>query len=132
MLAYQQTYDEFFADTVRAKRILEDVSGKPVAAYRIPGFSLTKENQWVFEALINAGFEYDCSVFAAARAHGGIRSLRMSSPAKIAIPDGRIIREFPLNTTQILDSSWCSRVGGIFGSLQVHFLVGCSAMTTIT
>lgn len=113
-LAYELTYDEFFSDTCRAKSILEDVSGKPVVAYRIPGFSLKDENQWVFEALIDAGFEYDCSVFSAARAHGGISSLQMSSPGTIVIPDGRTIREFPLNTMNFFGRRLVFSGGGYF------------------
>ena len=113
-LAYELTYDEFFADTCRAKSILEDVSGKRVVAYRIPGFSLTDENQWVFKALIDAGFEYDCSVFSAARAHGGISSLQMSTPGTIVIPDGRTIREFPLNTLNIFGVPMVFSGGGYF------------------
>jgi len=113
-LAYELTYEEFFEDTCRAKTILEEVSGKRVVAYRIPGFSLKDENQWVFEALINAGFEYDCSVFSAARSHGGISSLKMSSPGMIALPDGRTIREFPLNTVSIFGVPMVFSGGGYF------------------
>ena len=113
-LAYELTYDEFFTDTFRAKAILEDVSESPVVAYRIPGFSLKDENQWVFEALIDAGFEYDCSVFSAARAHGGISSVQMSTPGKIVIPDGRTIREFPLNTINIFGRQMVFSGGGYF------------------
>ena len=113
-LAYELSYDEFFEDTRRAKAILEDVSGQPVRAYRIPGFSLKDENQWVFEVLIDAGFEYDCSVFSAARAHGGINSLQMSCPGTIEIPDGRTIREFPLNTMNIFGVQLVFSGGGYF------------------
>lgn len=113
-LAYELTYDEFFIDTCRAKSILEDVSGKQVVAYRIPGFSLKDENQWVFKALIDAGFKYDCSVFSAARAHGGISALQMTSPGTVIIPDGRTIREFPLNTMSIFGMSIVFSGGGYF------------------
>lgn len=126
-LAYQQNYEEFLEDTLAAKRLLEDVSGQSISAYRIPGFSLRDDNKWVFSALIDAGFRYDCSVFSAPRAHGGVRSLEMASPGIIRIPDGRTIREFPLNTQNALGRRLVFSGGGYFRltpSFLLKFLFG--------
>src|SRR5579864_6820075 len=72
-LVYQQTRDEFHEDVRRARLLLEDVAGVPVNGYRAPGFSTTTETPWFFEALAEAGYQYDSSVFPAPRGHGGIR-----------------------------------------------------------
>lgn len=134
-LAYLQTYEEFLADTLAAKRMLENVTGQAVDAYRVPGFSLIDSNQWVFSALIDAGFKYDCSVFNAPRAHGGMRSLEMVSPGIIRIPDGRTIRELPLNTAEIMGRRLVFSGGGYFRlapELLLHHLFGDSEKYVMT
>jgi polysaccharide deacetylase family protein (PEP-CTERM system associated) len=73
-LAYEMTREEFLADALRARKILEDVAGQAVLGYRSPGFSVTKNNQWFFEAIVEAGYQYDSSVFPAAHGHGGLHN----------------------------------------------------------
>src|ERR1039458_7951470 len=46
-----------------AKHSLEDVSGKAVYGFRAPDFSIVSRNRWVFDALREAGYVYDSSVY---------------------------------------------------------------------
>ena len=71
-LVYEQSRDEFLEDVRRARLLLEDVAGTAVVGYRAPGFSTTTETPWFFDALAEAGYEYDSSIFPAPRGHGGI------------------------------------------------------------
>jgi peptidoglycan-N-acetylglucosamine deacetylase len=50
----------FVAD---AKHSLEDVSGQAVYGFRAPDFSIVSRNRWVFDALREAGYIYDSSVY---------------------------------------------------------------------
>ncbi len=50
-------------DIRKAKAILEDQSGQEVLGYRAPSYSITRQTDWAFEELIEAGFRYDSSIF---------------------------------------------------------------------
>lgn len=53
----------FREDIRKTKRILEDLSGKPVWGYRAPSFSITKDSLWALSILVEEGYRYDSSVF---------------------------------------------------------------------
>ena len=57
------TPEEFRADLLHSKRVLEALSQKPVVGYRAPSFSITPRNLWALDVLKETGFEYDSSVF---------------------------------------------------------------------
>jgi polysaccharide deacetylase family protein (PEP-CTERM system associated) len=106
-LVYRMTCAEFQADAQRSKKILEDISGAPVAGYRSAGFSVTEKTAWFFEALTAAGYQYDSSVFPAARSHGGMPTARREPHH---IKAGLI--EFPMTVTDLLGQPLCFFGGG--------------------
>jgi polysaccharide deacetylase family protein (PEP-CTERM system associated) len=57
-----QTPDEFRADVRDARRLLEDLTGRPVTAYRAPSFSITPACRWAFEVLVEEGYQVDSSI----------------------------------------------------------------------
>ena len=71
-LVYEQTPDEVRAETRRARRLLQEVSGQPVSCYRAPGFSMKRECFWALPILAEEGFTTDISIVPAARDHGGV------------------------------------------------------------
>ncbi|MDB4401247.1 polysaccharide deacetylase family protein [Akkermansiaceae bacterium] len=112
-LAYEQTPTEFRVDLDTSIKSLEDASGQKVRAYRAPGFSVKEENSWVFEELISAGIEVDCSIFPAKRSHGGFRRFGSDTPSLVKTEAG-VIREFPINTKKILGGNIIFSGGGYF------------------
>ena len=92
-LVYQQSRNDFHDDVRHARLLLEDIAGVPVTGYRAPGFSTTNETPWFFDALAEAGYQYDSSVFPAARGHGGMRNGRRE-PHRVG--DGEGILEVPI------------------------------------
>lgn len=115
------TRKEFYNDTLKAKTLLEDVSGQKVVAYRAPAFSFTKNNKWAFEVLAELGFEYDCSIFPANRSFGGFSSFPANEPVVIDIK-GRKIKEFPINIDTFLGLSIPYSGGGYFRLLPYNFI----------
>lgn len=113
-LAYNQTKAEFHEDLRRAKKTIEDKTGERINAYRIPGFSLTQNNLWVFDVLQEEGITVDCSVFPASRAHGGLRNFKTDKPCLIELNNGSLIKEFPLNTFKMLGARLVFSGGGYF------------------
>ena len=61
----QQTRENFRAETVDGKHLLEDLTGKAVVGFRAPVFSLTPDVQWALDVLQEAGFTYSSSVLPA-------------------------------------------------------------------
>ena len=62
-LIYDQTPDAFREDVRRAKQLLEDARGRPVAGYRAPSYSITPQSLWALDVLLEEGYEYDSSIF---------------------------------------------------------------------
>ena len=112
-LAYKQSKDEFSEDLKKSINFLEDITGKKIKIYRAPGFSVKKQNLWVFGELIKNGIEIDCSIFPAKRAHGGFSNYGYAKPSIINF-EGNTIKEFPINTFNFLGKQIIFSGGGYF------------------
>lgn len=120
-LVYNQTRGEFYQDVDRSVKILEDISGDKVKMFRAPGFSITETNKWAFEVLVELGIEIDSSVFPAGRAHGGMRAYKSSKPSILQY-NGVKLKEFPINTQQLLSKTLIFSGGGYFRLLPYIFI----------
>jgi len=112
-LVYEQNPTQFRDDLVRSISKLEDISGKKVKYFRAPGFSITENTKWAFEILVQHGIEIDCSVFPAARAHGGFPSYTAPKPSIIQY-NGIQIKELPINFFTLLGKPVIFSGGGYF------------------
>ncbi|BDI61264.1 XrtA system polysaccharide deacetylase [Qipengyuania nanhaisediminis] len=67
------TFDRttFAADIKLAREILEDCSGKKVAGYRAPSFSIDQRTPWAFLELAEQGYDYSSSVAPVTHDHYG-------------------------------------------------------------
>lgn len=112
-LAYEQSKDEFKTDLENSIKSIEDIIGKKVSIYRAPGFSIKEENKWVFEELVKHGIEIDCSIFPAARSHGGFASFGHAQPSILEIGDISL-KEFPINLFEFGNKNLIFSGGGYF------------------
>ncbi len=62
-LIYEMNRSDFQEEVRRGKKLLEDVTGKKVEAFRAPSFSVTKKSLWALDVLAEEGFRYDSSIF---------------------------------------------------------------------
>jgi polysaccharide deacetylase family protein (PEP-CTERM system associated) len=108
-LVYEQGRANFYEDVRRARLLLQDVSGVEVAGYRAPGFSTTHDTPWFFDALTEAGYQYDSSVFPAERGHGGMPRGRRE-PHRIGDNGGLL--EVPITVADLLGRPMCFFGGG--------------------
>ncbi len=120
-LAYDQDPAEFRSDLRTSINSLSDATGVQVRAYRAPGFSLRKENTWVFDILVEEGIEIDCSIFPARRAHGGFSGFDSVRPCVVNCPAGQI-HEFPINTIGIFGRPFVFSGGGYFRLLPYQLV----------
>jgi polysaccharide deacetylase family protein (PEP-CTERM system associated) len=78
-----------------AKKTVEDASGVHVTAFRAPDFSIVKSNLWALEALAEAGFEVDSSLFPARSARYGLPGWELG-PHRLILPSGNELLEVPV------------------------------------
>lgn len=112
-LAYEQNKKTFFNDVEKSIKTLEDFCGQKVTSFRAPGFSITEKNKWAFEILFELGITKDSSVFPAGRAHGGLPKYKIAVPSIISY-NGVILKEFPINTHNVLGRPVIFSGGGYF------------------
>lgn len=112
-LSFRFTPEEFRSDTEKAKKLIEDVIGKEINAFRAPGFSITKNNLWALDILIQLGFTYDCSLFPADHDYGGYPDYGVVGPATLQLPSGTL-KEFPISFHQVMGKNLVFSGGGFF------------------
>lgn len=95
-LIYKLTPTEFAEDTRRAKDAIEQAAGERVLGYRAPSYSVTRTSLWALEALVEAGFSYDSSIFPIRHDVYGIPDAPRG-PFRIRTPAGDLT-EFPITT----------------------------------
>ena len=60
---HRLTPGQFRNDLRESKNMLEDQTGQPVIGYRAPTFSLVDQTAWAIDVLVEAGIQYDASIF---------------------------------------------------------------------
>ena len=112
-LVWQQTPEEFRNDVESSVKLLQDITGQPIECFRAPGFSIRESEPWAFDILADLGIKYDCSIFPAHHAHGGMPSYGASVPALIKHGDVTM-KEFPVSTKDIMGKKIIFSGGGYF------------------
>jgi polysaccharide deacetylase family protein (PEP-CTERM system associated) len=112
-LIYQQAREEFREETVRAKRLLEDLIGETVLGYRAASFSVTRDSLWALDTLIDAGFLYDSSIFPIRHDRYGLPGAA-PEPNRLSAPSGRTLVEFPMSAARFLGVQVPVSGGGYF------------------
>jgi polysaccharide deacetylase family protein (PEP-CTERM system associated) len=107
------TRQEFERDVTRAKRALEDATGRAVLGYRAPTFSIMRETLWSLDVLSETGFRYDSSIFPVVHDRYGIPDAPRF-PHRLKAPNGCEITEFPMSTVEVLGRRLPVAGGGYF------------------
>lgn len=107
--ATDQTQDEFLADIVRAKKILESVAGVPVVGYRAPSFSIGHANPWAFDSIAEAGYHYSSSVYPVQHDHYG-----MPDAPRFPYHSRNGLVEIPITTVRAFGRNLPAGGGGYF------------------
>lgn len=112
-LVYEQSPEEFHEETLRAKNLLEDITGSAIAGYRAASYSIVRESLWALDILVELGFVYDSSIFPVRHDRYGIPNAERA-PHRMSTPAGRSIVEWPLSTAKILGFRLPVAGGGYF------------------
>ena len=112
-----QTRDEFLADVVKTKALLEDIAGVPVNGYRAAGFSITPATPWAYDALAQAGHVYSSSSHPIAHDHYGDARGARDAHRPIA---GSPFTEAPVATLELFGRRISCAGGGWFRAMPVR------------
>lgn len=97
---FKMNREEAFRELDRAKKLIEDISGKAVYGHRAPAFSITPETKWGLDVIAEAGFEYDSSIMP-------ISGIRYGWPGfsenicNIKTPAGHDLTEVPMSVVKL-------------------------------
>lgn len=112
-LIYKQSPEDFKAETVKSKNLLEDIIGKQVNGYRAASYSITRKSLWALDTLIEAGFTYDSSIFPVRHDNYGIPG-SPTVPHVLETPTGNCLVEYPLTTFKVFGQALPVAGGGYF------------------
>lgn len=112
-LIYNQTPDVFREETIRSKKLLEDISGVAVNGYRAASYSITKKSLWALDTIAEAGFTYDSSIFPVKHDRYGIPDA-VEVPHTLTTPAGHKITEFPITALKLAGYKLPIAGGGYF------------------
>jgi len=112
-LVYEQSPGEFYEETLRSKKLLEDITGTGIAGYRAASYSVVRESLWALDILVELGFIYDSSIFPVHHDRYGIPDAERA-PHRLSTPKGKSIVEWPLATASIFGLRLPVAGGGYF------------------
>ena len=107
--ATEQSRSEFKADIIKAKKILEDLSGTEIKGYRAPSYSINKSNLWVHDELKETGHQYSSSVYPVKHDLYGI-----PDAPRFAYQCENGLLEIPITTAPIGGKNFPAGGGGFF------------------
>lgn len=112
-LIYNQSPEVFHAETDKAKKLLEDVTGEPVLGYRAASYSVTRSSLWALDTIAELGFQYDSSIFPIRHDRYGLIGGPVA-PHVLDLPSGRDLVEFPISTARFGNTTLPLTGGGYF------------------
>jgi len=100
-------------EVMRAKQLLEEITGNEVIGHRAPCFSVTESTAWALDVLLEAGFHYDSSIMPCSGIGYGWpgQSLEIG---RINTPQGRSIIEVPLTVAKMFGRKFPALGGSYF------------------
>jgi polysaccharide deacetylase family protein (PEP-CTERM system associated) len=99
-LVYEQGEARFRTAIADARARLQDASGQEVAGFRAPSWSVTRRSLWALDAVAEAGFRYDASLFPFENYMYGLREAP-PAPGWIRTPGGRRLFEIPASAFRL-------------------------------
>lgn len=107
----EQTPEQFRADIIQSKRLLEEISGVAVYGYRAASYSINASNLWALDILEEEGFLYSSSIYPVKHDLYGMPD----APRFSFRPTQKgILIEVPVSTTQIMNKNLPCGGGGFF------------------
>lgn len=108
---FRQSPSQFRQSIERAKKLVEDVAGRPADAHRAVAFSIIESTLWALDVLVDLGFKYDSSIYPFQGRRYGIPAVSRAL-YQYRAPDGRTMWELPMSTITWMGRRWPVCGGG--------------------
>lgn len=108
---FKMTPEKALYDIMRAKELIEDVSGNKVYGFRAPAFSVSENTKWIFDILAELGFKYDSSVMPVYAGRYGWPEMGVDIKC-VQLKNGNSIIEVPMSTANIFGKKMPACGGG--------------------
>jgi polysaccharide deacetylase family protein (PEP-CTERM system associated) len=112
------TPEQFAADLLRSRKLIEDAAGVAVTGYRAPSFSIDQRTPWAHEILAEQGYTYSSSVAPVKHDHYGWAEAPRFAFRPVA---GSNFLEIPVTTAQLGPKRLAAGGGGFFRLLPYAF-----------
>lgn len=120
---YELTPEQFAEDLRDSCDVLAQITSQPVTSYRAPSFSVTNDSLWALEILMEAGIEFDSSIFPIYHDRYGIPGAE-PFPYCIKRESGRLW-EFPPSIYRTFGYNLPIAGGGYFRLYPAAFSISC-------
>ena len=107
----EQTPEQFRADVIKSKTILEDIGGTAVIGYRAASYSINTSNLWALDILQQLDFAYSSSIYPVQHDLYGIPDAPRFMYQPIA---GQDFKEIPISTLRLGNKNRPCGGGGFF------------------
>lgn len=97
---FQLERDAYRSSLERAKKLLEDISGKVVRGYRAVAMSITRKTWWAYDVVAELGFSYSSSIYPFRGLRYGVPSAPVG-PHYVTTAVGASVLEIPLSVITI-------------------------------
>jgi len=115
------TPDEFRRELQDSRKLLEDLSGRPVRGYRAPTFSITHRTAWALDVLAEAGYVYDSPIFPVRHDRYGVPEAPTTTH-RAQGPGGGSVLEIPPTTMRLLGQNLPVGGGGYLRLVPIRIL----------
>jgi polysaccharide deacetylase family protein (PEP-CTERM system associated) len=113
---YNLTPVQFRQEVATTKKLIEDITGQKLTAYRAPYFSITSQSLWALNILAEEGYKIDCSISPVKTWRYGIASC----PPEIFRIEELGLIEYPVSTFTLLTKKWA--IGGAYFRILPYWL----------
>lgn len=96
---FRLTPEKLENQLIRAKSLMEDITGKQVYGFRAPAFSLNHDTAWALPVIAKTGFTYDSSIFPSRSLRYGWKGFSKDI-CRLNFGDASLV-EVPLSVTRL-------------------------------
>jgi len=104
-----------------SKQLLEDITGQQVLGFRAPTWSLTRKTAWAVNVLIEAGYQYDASIYPVRHPQYGVPDAPLG-PYWLSGDSHNPLLELPPLVWRVLGRHIPVAGGGYFRMLPLAFM----------
>ncbi len=104
----------------KAKKILEDLCGKPVLGYRAATYSINSKTPWIWDVLAKTGFRYDSSYRPFLASHW--KGLPINTTQEMPTSYRKTILEYPITVKRFCGLSLPFYGGGYFRLFPLRWI----------